>query len=97
MVVWLLCLVLFASAQTAKFPHSEELMAAILEGQDQPQTNIEAKDALLGPKGMLEADFAMPLVAALVVLFGLGACVCLAQGKRMQQREVFDGFVRLDA
>jgi hypothetical protein len=96
MVLWLLGLLLFASAQIAKFPHSRDLLVAILENNDQPQLNIEAKDALLGPKGLLGADFGVPLIAALVVLLGLGACVCLAKGKKRPLSEVREGFVRLD-
>jgi len=97
MVPLLLCLAYFATAQIAKFPHSEALLAAIFEEIDQPQANVEAKDALLGPKGLIEADFAIPLGAALILLLGLGVCVCLAQGRKRSQREVHEGFDRLEA
>ena len=92
MVVWLLFLGLCVSAQ---IPGSyQALVASVLEDTE-PQTNIEAKDVLLGPKGLISADFTVPLLAALVVLFSLGACMCLSR-KKAQPAE-YEGFVRLDA
>ena len=98
MVLWLLGLMLFASAQIAKFPHSKELLVAIIDNNDQQYRDMEGNDALatlLGPKGLLEANVGMQLIATLVLLLGLGACVCLAKGKESQP-EVQDGYVRLD-
>lgn len=103
-ILLLMLLGLFASAQTSKYPSSELLLAAITEEGDQPQENIEAKDGLLGPKGLIKEDFTLPLVAALILLVSLGACVCLASGdkKKNQEKarmepEEYAGFVRLDA
>lgn len=97
MVILLLFLGLFASAQTFASPPYQALVASVLDESDQPQTNIEAKDALLGPKGLIGADFTVPLMAAIVVLFGLGACMCLSSDKKRSQPDEFEGFVRLDA
>lgn len=91
--MWLLCLGLCVTVLTAP---CQGLVTTGLDETDQPQANIEAKDVLLGPKGLISADFTVPLVAALTVLFGLGACMCLSDRKPAQPPE-YEGFLRLDS
>lgn len=91
MAIWLLFLGLCANAQISP---CQGLVTT--DETDQPQDNIEAKDVLLGPKGLISADFTVPLVAALTVLFGLGACMCLTE-KRPAQPSEYAGFIRLDS